>query len=93
MASPRSEGATPVRLTVEISMYPLAEAFVPPIRAFIERLNGYDGLRVSTYPTCTVVVGEHAVVMDALHDALAWSQREFGRCVFVTKFITGYDAE
>ena len=81
-----------MKLTVEISMYPLAEEFVPPIRAFIEHLGGYAGLRATTYPTCTVLVGEHAVVMDALRDALAWSQRRFGMCVFVTKFITGYDA-
>ena len=32
-------------------------------------------------------------VMDALKDALGWSYREFGKCVFVTKFITGYDPD
>ena len=69
-------------------MCPLAEAFVPPIRAFIEHIDGYPGLRATTYPTCNVLVGEHAVVMDTLRDALAWSQRAFGVCVFVTKFIT-----
>lgn len=81
-----------MKLTVEISMYPLREDFVPPIRAFIEKLNSYVGLQVSTFATATIVVGEHDVVMDALGDALRWSQQQFGRTVFVTKFITGYEA-
>jgi uncharacterized protein YqgV (UPF0045/DUF77 family) len=80
-------------LTVEISMYPLADNYLEPIRAFIGRLNTYADLRVTTYPTATVLVGEHAAVMAALGDALTWSQQQFGKSVFVTKFITDYEAE
>lgn len=81
-----------MELTAEISMYPLREDFVPPIRALVERLHAHDGLRVTTYPTCTVLVGEQEAVLAALGDGLAWSDRQFGRCVFVTKFITGWAA-
>lgn len=82
-----------MKMTAEISMYPLREDFIPPIRGFIQQLNAYEGLQVTTYPTCTVLVGEAAVLMDALKDALAWSQGEYGRSVFITKFITGYEAD
>ena len=81
-----------MKLTVEISMYPLNEDYLPPIRSFIARLQGYQGVQVNTYPTATVLVGEHDRIMDILKDALAWSQTEFGMSVFVTKFITGYEA-
>ena len=80
-------------LTVEISMYPFADNYLDPIRSFIAQLNSYPGLQVSTYPTATVLVGEHDKLMDAIKDALAWSQSRFGTSVFVTKFITGYEAE
>jgi uncharacterized protein YqgV (UPF0045/DUF77 family) len=82
-----------MRTTAEISMYPLADDFIGPIREIIHKLNTYPGLEVSTYPTATVLVGEHAVVMDALKDALAWSHERFGTSVFVTKLITGYEAQ
>ena len=82
-----------MQLTVEISMYPFAENYLGPIRAFIAQLNSYDALQVDTYPTATVLVGEHDVLMDALKHALRWSQLEFGTSVFVTKFITGYEPE
>ena len=80
-----------MRTTAEISMYPLAEDYIGPIREIINKLNSYEGLEVSTYPTATVLVGEHGVVMEALQDALAWSHERFGTCVFVTKLITGYE--
>ena len=81
-----------MKLTADISMYPMAENYIEPIRAFIQQLNVYDDLQVTTYPTSTVLVGEHAILMDALKDALEWSQKNFGTSVFVTKFITGYEA-
>lgn len=80
-----------MQLTAEISMYPLQDNYIGPIDGFIERLNGYD-LRVKTYPTCTVVVGEHSQVMVALGDAMLWSHGALGKAIFVTKFIHDYQA-
>ena len=80
-------------LTVEISLYPFDPDFVPPIRGFIELLNGHAGLRVTTYPTCTVMVGEFDRVTEVLNGAMKESYSRFGMAVFVTKFITGYEAD
>ena len=79
-------------MTAEITMYPFKEDFVPPIQAFIDRLAAAESLQVNTYPTCTVLVGEYDVIMDVLKESMAWSYRESGRGVFVSKFIPGYQA-
>jgi uncharacterized protein YqgV (UPF0045/DUF77 family) len=80
-------------LTVEISMYPFRETYRDAIRDFVKRLNGYEGLRVTTGSTSTVIIGEYARVMDCLTEMLRWSSGEHGRAVFVAKFIPDYDAD
>jgi uncharacterized protein YqgV (UPF0045/DUF77 family) len=80
-------------MTVEITMYPFTEEFIPPIKSFIDKLNDYANVQVDTFPTCTVLVGEYDVVMDIVRDAIAWSHRELGKSVFITKFIPGYQAD
>src|SRR5690606_16714804 len=42
-------------LTVEISMYPLQEDYITPIQAFIDKLNTWENLQVSTTATSTLV--------------------------------------
>lgn len=79
-------------LSAEISMYPLAENYIPPIDAFIEKLNSYAGLKVETFPTCTVIMGEQERVMEVLQDAMVWSHEKYGKAIFVTKFIFDYEA-
>lgn len=78
--------------TVEISMYPLDEDFIPPIDAFIAALHENTSLRVTVGPTSTVMTGDHDLVMDTLRLAMAASHARFGKAVFVTKFIPGYEA-
>ena len=82
-----------MKLTVEISLYPMRPDYVPPIRDFIALLNGHPGLRVTTYPTSTVLVGDFDQVMSVLAEAMKVSYRRFGMEVFVTKFLSGYDAD
>jgi uncharacterized protein YqgV (UPF0045/DUF77 family) len=48
-----------MRGTIEISMYPLNESFVEPIKDFIERLNKHEGLDVETNATSTRVSGDY----------------------------------
>ena len=46
-------------VTIDISMYPNREDFIPPIKGFIKKINNYEDLKVVTYPTSTVVQGEY----------------------------------
>ena len=78
-----------MKLTVEISMYPLAETFRPAIAAFIERLNAYPELRVATNPLSTQLSGEYDAVFSALSTEMARVHAETGQTVFVAKFLAG----
>ena len=53
-------------VAVELSLYPLRNEFIPPIAAFIERLNTHPGLKVETNSMSTQVVGEYLHVMQVL---------------------------
>lgn len=79
-----------MKITAEISMYPLREDFIPPIDAVIAKLNSFADMRVTTFTTATTIIGDHDYVMDALKETLAWSYEQFGSAVFVTKLIPGY---
>ena len=82
-----------MKITAEISMYPLRDNFIPPIDAVIEKLNSFEGMQVDTFATATTIIGDYDFVMDALKETLAWSYEQFGIAVFVTKLIPGYDPD
>ncbi len=82
-----------MNIMVEISMYPFNEDFKTLIKSFIDKLNTYPNLDISTTATSTTVFGEYQYVMEVLTAMLAWSYEEHGRAVFVSKFIPGYVAE
>lgn len=80
-------------VTIEISMYPFQEGYRPLIGDFIEKLNQYSDLKISTSATSTIVIGEYQHVMQTLTEMLKWSFEKHGKAVFVTKIIPGYDGE
>lgn len=47
-----------MQVTIDISMYPNREDFIPPIKGFIDKINRFDSLKVTTFPTSTVVQGD-----------------------------------
>ena len=79
-------------LTAEISLYPNNQDFIPPIDSFIARLNSYDGVKVETFPTATIVQGVYDLVMDILKAEMKPHREQHGMGIFVTKFIPGYEA-
>lgn len=81
-----------MKLTIEISMYPIRDDYLPPIDAFIAKLNEDPAFVVVTTPTATRVLGEYEPLMDMLRDAMKASYEKFGTSVFVTKFLPGYEA-
>ncbi|WP_444945187.1 hypothetical protein ACJJIP_11775 [Microbulbifer sp. VTAC004] len=78
-----------MRLSVEISMYPLKDEYIPGIQAFIDRLNKYPELKVITNTMSTQVFGDYDLLMDVLKLELRRSYEQFGRVIFVCKFIDG----
>lgn len=81
-----------MEVTIDISMYPNREDFIPPIQGFIEKINRFDNLKVTTFPTSTVVQGEYEHAMQSVQDTIAASYKEFNMAIYVAKIIPGYEA-
>jgi uncharacterized protein YqgV (UPF0045/DUF77 family) len=75
-----------MKTSVEISYYPLDQEFVPPIREFINRINTYKGLTVSTNGMSTQIFGDYDTVMNALAKEIRQSFNN-PHSVFVMKII------
>ena len=76
-----------MKLTAELSLYPLQEDFIPVIQGFIEAVREHGGLEVVTTATCTQICGDYAQVFAAVAETLAASTQKFGKQVLVAKFI------
>jgi uncharacterized protein YqgV (UPF0045/DUF77 family) len=76
-----------MELSVEISKYPLSEDYIPAIQDFIERLQATEGLSVVGNTMSTQVFGDYDLVMDTLKDEMRRSYEQFGKAIFVCKFI------
>lgn len=75
-----------MKISVEISYYPLNPEFVTPILDFIKRLNTHDEIEAVTNGMSTQVFGEYRDVMDILTDEIEKSF-EMPHSVFVMKII------
>ncbi|AMO67921.1 MAG: hypothetical protein ACJA1T_000006 [Zhongshania aliphaticivorans] len=78
-----------MKLSVEISMYPLKDIYIPAIQDFIDRLNSHANLQVLTNTMSTQIFGDYEVVMDVIKQEMRKSYEQFGRAIFVCKFIDG----
>jgi len=78
-----------MRTAIEISLYPLDADYIPPIKDFIERLNKYPELHITTNAMSTQIAGEHARLFEILGKETATSFAEHGRKVFVMKVLGG----
>jgi uncharacterized protein YqgV (UPF0045/DUF77 family) len=78
-----------MKLSVEISVYPLKDIYIPAIQDFIDRLNSHANLQVLTNTMSTQIFGDYEVVMDVIKQEMRKSYEQFGRAIFVCKFIDG----
>jgi len=83
-----------MRSAVEISMYPLAGDYRPPIQAFIDRLNTHPDLTVRTNTLATQIWGPIDRIMATLTEEMTRSATAAGapQLVFVMKVLPGLDA-
>ena len=76
-----------MRITAEISLYPLQEEFLPQIQSFIRDIQDSSALQVTVNQMSTQLVGELHDVSQALEKALEASFRTGGSQVLVAKFL------
>lgn len=81
-----------MRLTVEISMYPLRDEYIPPIDGIIQRFNSYADINVKTLPTGTVLTGDYDRLMAVLAAEIKHCHETYGKAVYVAKFLPGMEA-
>ena len=80
-----------MQVMVELSLYPLVNEYIPPIQQFIDRLNSYEALDVTTCSTSTQVTGDYTEVMTILGAEMQRIHEEVGQAIFVAKFLN-FDA-
>ena len=80
------------QVTIDVSMYPNKENFIPPIKGFIKTINTYSDLKIITFPTSTVVQGEYHHAMNSVKETISVCQKEFDNAVYVMKVIPNYKA-
>ncbi|WP_075187078.1 YkoF family thiamine/hydroxymethylpyrimidine-binding protein [Teredinibacter haidensis] len=81
-----------MKLSVELTLYPLQDEYLNIIKQTIDKLNTYSDIDISTFPTATILIGDYDKVMAVVNEVVAWSFNNFGKCVFVAKFLPGYEA-
>ncbi len=80
-----------MNLSVEISMYPLHEAYKEKIKTFLDELNAAagSGVEIRTSNMSTRVFGDYDAVSSLLASTMKLSMQQYGKCVFVCKYLTG----
>ena len=53
-------------VSVDISLYPLKESFIPPVDNFIASLKKYKNIEVRVNNMSTQIFGQYNIVMDIL---------------------------
>ncbi len=76
-----------MRVAVDISLYPLADDFIPPIKDVIERLNANSSVEVVTNTMSTQIRGDYDVVMAALNQEIKKTFEQCPKAVFAIKIL------
>lgn len=76
-----------MRVAVDISLYPLADDFLPPIKNIIERLNENTSVEVVTNPMSTQIRGEYDEVMAVLNQEIRNTFEQCPKAVFAVKIL------
>ena len=76
-----------MRVAVDISLYPLADDFLPPIKDVIDRLNANSTVEVLTNAMSTQIRGEYDDVMFALNQEIKKTFEQTPKAVFAIKIL------
>ena len=76
-----------MRVAVDISLYPLADDFLPPIKDVIDRLNAESSVDVVTNAMSTQIRGEYDEVMAVLNREIKKTFDQYPKAVFAIKIL------
>ncbi|MDH3977344.1 MAG: thiamine-binding protein [Gammaproteobacteria bacterium] len=78
-----------MRITLDISLYPLDADYKPVIKSFIRQLKTFSDIELVTNQMSTQVRGEFGEVMSAVNQCMETSMIDNEKVVFVTKCLNG----
>ena len=76
-----------MKASVDISLYPLADEYIPAIKDFIDRVQKYPDVAVVRNDLSTQLYGDYDLIMDLLKVELRLSWEKHGKGIFVIKFL------
>ncbi len=76
-----------MKVAVDISLYPLADDFIPPIKDVIERLNANPSVEVVTNAMSTQLRGEYDDVMNVLNREIKGTFEQCPKAVFAIRIL------
>lgn len=78
-----------MQVRVDLSLYPLSDDYIPPIKAFIEKLQATPGLVVEVNRMSTQVDGDITTVFNAIERAAHETFSANHRSSLVIKMLGG----
>jgi hypothetical protein len=78
-----------MKMSVELSCYPLNEDYIPVIKDFIGKINQTEGVRAITNTLSTQLFGDSEVIFPLLESAMTSTWQTQGKAIFVCKFLKG----
>lgn len=83
-----------MKLSVEVSMYPLQDGYINKIDDFLALLNKvqtsqFKDVEIRTSNMSTRLFGEYEAVTKLLSDTMHASMQQHGKVVFVCKYLQG----
>lgn len=77
-----------MKISVDLSLYPLNEGYVEPIRAFIRSLENCEDLTIRKNRLSTQVFGEYDTVMNAIQQCMKTTFEQEGTFAMVAKILS-----
>lgn len=76
-----------MNISVDISLYPLCDHYVELVHAFIQRLEGVDGVSVSKNTLTTQIFGEFHTIMRLLEQEMKTTFEQLPSSIFTLKVV------
>lgn len=76
-----------MKISVEVSLYPLADGYLDVIKATVERLAQANGVKVKTNGMSTQLTGEFEAIMQVMQSEILQTFQTTDKAVFVCKFL------
>jgi len=76
-----------MQVAVDVSLYPLDENFIPPIKDIIDRLGQHEGIEVERNRMSTQIRGDFDTVMPILTNEIRTTFNDVSKAVFAIKIL------